>query len=108
MTEFVDAIATLADTFGPVTLMPKTTPAAQPDEIGPCVVCGRPTRRYGPAGHATCHTCDQRTPPIVAELLPLGECGCGHQILIKEEGEPCPNCLDDDLDPHDCPAETSP
>lgn len=102
-----DLLAYLARTLGPLATSPPPPPA-QPEHVGPCVRCRRPTRRYGPHARALCHTCDERTAPLVDQppLFNLGVCRCGHVLAITEENEACPDCLVDPDEPHDCPMST--
>lgn len=58
--EFVDEVLTvLANVLGPVTMNP-TTPQIRPKDIGFCVTCRRPTRRYGPWATPLCPHCREQ------------------------------------------------
>lgn len=35
-------------------------------------------------------------------LFWFGMCGCDHVLLVVEDGEPCPQCIESN-EPHDCP-----
>lgn len=105
-TQLVDVLANLANALGPVRVV--GPPPPQPEDIGPCLRCQRPTRRYGTAGRPFCHHCDEESPRMFTqlELWPVGVCDCGHLIPGAEQDEPCPVCLEDNH--HDCPLQLQP
>lgn len=43
-----------------------------------------------------------------ATLFPAGTCQCEHVIPVMEYEEPCPDCMEDPYDPHDCPLVLTP
>lgn len=101
--ELVDVLALLSNELGPLRANPPASPA-RAFEIGPCVRCRRPTRRYGWHGSCYCHHCDEKVSPLNDQLslFPLASCKCGHVIPALEPGEPCPTCMADREEPHDC------
>lgn len=108
--QLVDVLSMLANALGPVRHVGPALLA--PPDIGPCLRCGRSTRRYGAAGRPFCHRCDEGSPPLVdqLELFPIGECACGHLLPGAIPDEPCPVCLGGgpDEEPHDCPVQVPP
>lgn len=103
--QVVDLLADLSNLCGPLHLDPPAPPT-QPEHVGPCVTCHKPTCRYGPYGRTHCYRCDEETPRMKANqppLFPLGICKCEHVVPVAQDEEPCPDCLGDPYDPHDCP-----
>jgi hypothetical protein len=101
--EFVGLLSELAGTLGHLRAVP--TPLPTFPEVGPCLKCFTPTRRYGPHGSTRCHHCDPRKPRMSDQLplFPIVVCGCGHRYPGIGTLDPCPACLTSPDDEHDCP-----